>query len=165
MTLGALILSLTSSYPPRRRNSSSTSSIKDSRVTRGSWETTCWPALKDHDSRQPERKRRFLLATLVTKSFTFCFWLLWRDNFAKHLLINRSHEPDTPTKFLACYFRRELFFGLSTHQYSWGGGNIWESQNYPLHASCLPVLSSFRSAWAWLMMTPFLGELCNVLGN
>jgi hypothetical protein len=24
--------------------------------------------------------------------------LLWRDNFAEHLLINRSHEPDTPTK-------------------------------------------------------------------
>jgi hypothetical protein len=30
------------------------------------------------------------------------------------------------------------FFGLSTHQYSWGGGNIWESRNYPLHASCFP---------------------------
>ncbi len=26
------------------------------------------------------------------------FWLLWRDNFAKHLLINRSHKPDMPTK-------------------------------------------------------------------
>jgi hypothetical protein len=24
--------------------------------------------------------------------------LLWRDNFAEHLLINRSHKPDMPTK-------------------------------------------------------------------
>ncbi len=70
-----------------------------------------------------ERKHRFSLATPVAKSFTFV-WLLWRDNFAEQqkvtsrnvsyvscflLLINRNHEPDTPTKFLACYFRCELF--------------------------------------------------------
>ncbi len=45
-------------------------------------------------------------------SFTFVC-MLWRDNFAEHLLINRSHEPDTSTKFLACYFRRELFWSLN----------------------------------------------------
>ncbi len=47
----------------------------DSRVTRGSWETTCQPALEDHDSRQPERKHRFLLAYSHHKgsSFAFCF--------------------------------------------------------------------------------------------
>ncbi len=71
-------------------------------------ETTCQPFLEDHNSCQLERRCRFLLATLVTKSFTF-IWLLWRDNFAEHLLTNRSHKPDTPTKFLACYFRRKLF--------------------------------------------------------
>ncbi len=33
--------------------------------------------------------------TLVTKACHLPFvWLLWRDNFAEHLLINRSHEPD-----------------------------------------------------------------------
>ena len=88
------------SYPPRRRDSLSTSSIEDSRVTQRSWETTCRPTLEDHDSRQPERKRRFLLAYSRHEgsSFAFHFWLLWRDNFAEHLLINSSHEPDTPTK-------------------------------------------------------------------
>ncbi len=115
---------LQASYPPQQRDSSSTSSIKDSRVIRRLWlklfvnpslrttvvvgqntsvvscwlllsqsfkshskivvETACQPVLEDHDSRRLERKHRFLLATLVKKSFTFV-WLLWRDNFAKHL--------------------------------------------------------------------------------
>ncbi len=80
------------------------------------------PVAKSYGSRRLERKRCFSLATPIAKSFTF-IWLLWRDNFAEQqkvasqnvsyvscflLLINRSHEPDTPTKFLACYFRREL---------------------------------------------------------
>ncbi len=36
-------------------------------------ETTFQPVLEDHNSRRLERKRRFLLATLVTKSFAFVF--------------------------------------------------------------------------------------------
>ena len=77
VTLGISILGLSflqASYPPRRRDSSSTSSIEDSRVTRRSWETTCQPTLEDHDSRQPERKRHFLLAYSRHEgsSFAFC---------------------------------------------------------------------------------------------
>ncbi len=45
----------------------------DSRFTRGSWETTCRPALEDHDSRQPERKRRFLLAYSCHEGLSFAF--------------------------------------------------------------------------------------------
>ncbi len=37
-------------------------------------ETTCQPVLEDHDSFWLECKRRFLLATLVTKSFAFLFY-------------------------------------------------------------------------------------------
>ncbi len=45
----------------------------DSRVIRGSWETTCRPALEDHDSRQPERKRPFLLAYSRHEGSSFAF--------------------------------------------------------------------------------------------
>ena len=84
-------------------------------------ETTCQPVLEDHDSRWLERKRCFSFATLVTKSFTFVFDCSGKINLPSNrklrartsptffcflLLINRSHEPDTPTKFLACYFCR-----------------------------------------------------------
>ncbi len=41
-------------------------------------ETTCQPVLKDHGSRRLERKRRFLLATPVTKSFAFILIALER---------------------------------------------------------------------------------------
>ncbi len=61
------------------------------------------------------------------------FWLLWKDKFAEHLLTNRSHKPDTPTKFLACYFCRELFWSLD--------------------ASFFLNLSSFWSAWVWRTRT------------
>ncbi len=109
VTLGTSILGLSliqASYPPQRRNSLSTSSFRDSR----------------DGSRRLERKHCFSLATPIAKLFTFV-WLLWKDKFAKHLLINRklqartsptflvflllinrSHKPDTPTKFLVCYF-------------------------------------------------------------
>ncbi len=60
-------------------------------------ETACQPVLKDHGSCWLECKHRFLLATPILKSFTLV-WLLWRDNFAEYLLINRSHKPYTPTK-------------------------------------------------------------------
>ncbi len=133
-------------------------------------ETACQPVLEDHSSCRLECKRRFSLATLIRKSFTFvfdcsgeiflpsifsstevmsqtrllkflvCYFhseLFWSLNASSLvpllcnfvnwesmgkqqkvasqnvsyvscflLLINRSHEPDTPTKFLACYFRR-----------------------------------------------------------
>ncbi len=71
--LGRLVSS--KSYQPRQRDSSSTYTIKDSRVTRRLWETTCRPTLEDHDSRQPECKRCFLLAYSRHEglSFTFCF--------------------------------------------------------------------------------------------
>ncbi len=104
MTLGASILGLSflwSSYPPRQRNSSSSfSSPVQSKIQESSnivVETTCQPVLQDHGSCWLECKRRFLLATPVAKSFAFV-WLLWKDKLAKHLLVNRSHEPDTPTK-------------------------------------------------------------------
>jgi hypothetical protein len=60
-------------------------------------ETTCQPVLEDHDSRRPERKRRFLLATLVTKPFAFVFDCSG-EIILPRIFINRSHEPDTPTK-------------------------------------------------------------------
>ena len=97
-------------------------------------ETTCQPVLEDHGSRWLECKHCFLLATPVAKSFTFA-WLLWKDKFAEHFLINRSHEPDMPTNFFACYFRCELFWSLN--------------------ASCFLVLSSFWLTWVWRMRTLF----------
>ncbi len=42
----------------------------------GWWETTCRPALEDHDSRQPERKRCFLLAYSRHKGLSFAFRLI-----------------------------------------------------------------------------------------
>ncbi len=53
--------------------------------------------------------------------YTLFFWSLnasvfLSGNFQESqnypLYASRSHEPDTPTKFLACYFRRELFWSL-----------------------------------------------------
>ena len=112
--LGALIFGLSflqSSYPPHWRDSSSPSSLpvwlKIQESSKIVVETTCQPVLEDHGSRWLERKHRFLLATPVAKSFAFV-WLLWKGKLAKHLLINRSHEPDTPTKFLPCYFHCKL---------------------------------------------------------
>ncbi len=40
----------------------------------------------------------FLVGYSCHEAICFRFWLLWRNNFAEHLFINRSHEPDTPTK-------------------------------------------------------------------
>jgi hypothetical protein len=51
----------------------------------------CQPVLEDHDSCRLERKHRFSLATLVTKSFIFVR-LLWRGNFAKHLLNQQKSQ-------------------------------------------------------------------------
>ncbi len=72
--LGTLILGLSffqASYPPRQRDSSSTSSIKDSksgsrRLERKHRFSLATPAAKS-GSRWLERKRRFLLATPVAK--------------------------------------------------------------------------------------------------
>ena len=109
--LGTLILGLSflqASCPPQQRDSSSTSSIGDSKDS----------------GHQLERKRHFLLVTPIAKPFTFVFDCSGKINLPSNrksqartsptffcflLLINRSHEPDTPTKFLACYFRREPF--------------------------------------------------------
>ncbi len=58
-------------------------------------ETTCQPLLEDHSSRWLECKHCFLLATPVTKSFAFRFWLLWKDKFAEHHIFNqrcKSHS-------------------------------------------------------------------------
>ncbi len=67
MTLGALILD-----PKRRCNFVNWESTVKSH-SKIVVETTCQPVLEDHDSRRLERKLRFLLATLVTKSFAFVF--------------------------------------------------------------------------------------------
>ncbi len=162
VTLGASILGLSflrSSYPPQWCNSLSSSSspvwLKIQESLKIVVETTCQPILKDHGSHRLERKRRFSLATPIAKSFTFV-WLLWKDKLAKHLLISRKLQARTsPTflifyfhqevasqtclrKFLACYFRRELFWSL--------------------HVSCFLVLSSFQLAQVWwtrtLLRTP-----------
>ncbi len=147
VTLGNLILGLSflqSSYPPWWHNSSSSSSLSvRSKIQESSKivvETNCQPVLEDHGSRRLEHKRCFLLATPVAKSFAF-IWLLWKDKLTEHLLINRKswarmspkflifyfyQEVVSQTrlrKFLACYFRRELFWSLN--------------------ASCFLVLSSF----------------------
>jgi hypothetical protein len=51
-----------------------------------------------------------------------CFWLLWRDNFAKHLSTNRSHEPDMPTKVSCLLLPSRALFDLSTRPI--GEGNF-----------------------------------------
>ena len=90
MTLGALILGLSflqASYPPRRRDSSSTSSIKDSKSG------SCWL----------ERKRCFLLATPVAKSGS------------RRLEHKRCFSLATPvTKSGSCWLERKRRFSLAT---------------------------------------------------
>jgi hypothetical protein len=83
--------------------------------------------------------------------------LLWRDNFAKHLLINRSQKPDTPTN-VSClllplqallisqralllgailligspqskYSRSEYFILHRTHNFQ-DSNNLWACQKY-----------------------------------
>ncbi len=43
-------------------------------------ETTCQPVLEDHGSHRLERKRHFLLATPITKSFAFVLVALEKNN-------------------------------------------------------------------------------------
>ncbi len=185
--LGASILGLSflrSSYPPRRHDSSSSSSLSvRSKIQKSSKivvETTCQPILEDHGSRPLECKHPFLLATPVAKSFAFV-WLLWKDKLAKHRLINKSHESDTPTK-VSCLLllswallisQRVLLFspfkisiGLSMADKD---SSVAGATQVPTSAS---VLASLTDVVDWHItnvksaeMSSFLGELRNVLGN
>ncbi len=57
----------------------------------------------------------FLVGYFCHKVICLCFWLLWRDNFAEHLLINRSHKPDTPTKVSCLLLPSRALLGLLMH--------------------------------------------------
>ncbi len=159
VTLGALILDLSflwSSYPPWWRDSLSPSSLPVwSKIQESSKivvETTCHSVLKDHGSCRLECKHCFSLATPVAKSFAFV-WLLWKDKFAEHLLINRNLQARTSPMFLIFYFHQEV--ASPTRLWKFLACYLCRKLFWSLNASCFLVPSSFRSAWVWRMRTLF----------